>query len=49
MFMKFGNLDAMNIGALIRFKDDLLNRGKITKPEYDAITKYLTLVINEED
>ena len=47
--MKFGNLDAMNIGALIRFKDDLLKQDKITKKEYDAITKYLTFVINEDD
>ena len=48
-FMKFGNLDAVNIGSLIRYKDDLLNEGKITKKEYDVITKYLDFIINAED
>ncbi len=36
------------IGKLIRFKDDLLNRDKITKKEYDIITKYLDFIIQED-
>ena len=49
MVMKFGKLDAICIGELIRFKDNLLNKGKITKKEYDIITKYLSFIINEEE
>lgn len=47
--MMFGKLDAMCIGELIRFKDALLKSERITKKEFDVITKYLQFIINEED
>ena len=46
--MKF-DLSAMIMGELIRFKDKLLETKKITKDEYNAITRYLTFIINEEN
>lgn len=41
-------LDGFCMGDLIRAKESLLNQEKITKKEYDVITKYLGLIINDE-
>ncbi len=42
-------LDAMCIGELIRFNDKLRKSVRINKKEYDAITKFLAFIINEEE
>lgn len=41
-------LDDLCVGDLIRAKDNLLKHGKITKKEFDIITKYLGFIINDE-
>ena len=46
--MTFQDLGAINMGKLIRFKDNLLKTKRITKKEYDVITDFLTFIINEE-
>ena len=42
-------LDAMCIGELIRFKNKLRKAVKINSKEEDAITKFLSFIINEEE
>ena len=41
-------LDELCMGDLIRAKDNLLKHEKITKKEFDVITKYLGFIINNE-
>ena len=48
MVMIFGNLDAVCIGELIRFNDQLRKEVRINEVEHAAITKFLAFVINEE-
>ena len=43
------NINYLNIGELIRFKDDLLKSKRINESESDIITNYLTLLMGEED
>lgn len=40
-------LDALCIGDMIRAKDALLKQNKISKKEFDVITKYLRFIIND--
>lgn len=41
-------LDELCVGDLIRAKDNLRKHGKITRKEFNAITKYLGFIINDE-
>ena len=42
-------LNYIIINKIIDYKDDLEERGKITESEYKTITKFIDLLINNEE